>query len=110
MNRKEILAKVRDHLLEKNVTAWNKRLATCEYLTSEGLKCAIGCLIPDGHPALKSGDGVTDLMEEFPDLKSLWGVKKPEDIHFLSSLQRVHDSRQPGEWEAALTLVEEKYV
>ena len=109
MDRRKIFDKVRGHLLVQKAKAWNKRLATCEYISSDGLKCAIGCLIPDGHPALKSRDGVTNLMKEFPDLKSLWGVTKDGDINFLSSLQRVHDSWQPGEWEIALTLVEQGY-
>ncbi len=51
MNRQEVFTKVKDHLLKQNKAAVNAGYGACAYLAPDGLKCAVGCLIPDGHTA-----------------------------------------------------------
>ncbi len=101
MNRQKIFNTVRDHLLKQEDRAMRNKF--CCYLTSGGLKCAIGCLIPDGHPGQESGAAVGGLIDKYPDLKLLWGVDSPEDRSFLLSIQIIHDDIDPEEWSEELT-------
>lgn len=48
MTNQEIFDTVAVHLLTQNKRATKANCSTtCQYRTSEGLKCAVGCLIPD---------------------------------------------------------------
>lgn len=102
MNKQEIFDKVALHLLTQGRQATDGTF--CQYLTSDGLKCAIGCLIPDGHPAQQCGAGARDLVARFPDLGIL-----PTDLGtlngelFLQNLQRIHDVGYPQDWPRSLT-------
>lgn len=62
----------------------------CEYLTEDGRKCAVGHLLPDGHPAQSSSMAVMELIREHPDLIELL-VPSDGTALFLDSLQRAHD-------------------
>ena len=61
MNRQEVFDKVAIHLLTQNAKALNSG-GLCVYKTPNGLRCAVGCLIPDGHDALNSGADAFALM------------------------------------------------
>lgn len=67
----------------------------CVYLASDGSRCAVGVLIPDGHPALTPGIklGVKDLLSAFPDLKERIAPTR-DHAALLNSLQVVHDDRR----------------
>lgn len=41
----------------------------CKYLTANGNKCAVGALIPDGHPAQKYVGCAIDLLYRYPQLR-----------------------------------------
>lgn len=103
MNKQEIFDKVALHLLTQGRQATDGTF--CQYLTSDGLKCAVGCLIPDGHPAQQCGGGARDLVIRFPDLGIL-----PTDLgrysgeRFLQDLQRIHDVGFPNNWARSLTV------
>ena len=110
MNRQKIFNTVRDHLLKQGEKA--ERFdqfhgdVNCVYLAPSGLKCAIGCLIPDGHDAQNYEGGVTNLLHDHPDLVLLWDVEKTgdtDDMRFLSGLQGLHDSNDPDTWSYKLT-------
>lgn len=79
----------------------------CVYLTSDGLKCAVGCLIPDGHPALKAhmSNTVKRITMDYPDLP--W---EEEDTFFLYRMQNVHDRWDPKHWEDQFKKVAEQYT
>lgn len=58
----------------------------CQYKDAEGLKCAVGCLIPDGEYKPELETGSLDWAVAFtPTLKKF-------DTRFLFALQNVHDS------------------
>ena len=87
------------HLLTQNKPSVSKMSNKCMYRSDEGLKCAIGCLIPDEKysPAFEgrtiSGHGATTML---PD------VYKNADLNFLTELQHLHDCRIPSSWKKEL--------
>lgn len=101
MNRQEIFNKVVKHLLTQNERAVDKD-GFCSYKTHNGLKCAIGALIPDGHPAQHASCSVSMSFFAEYDLKEYLCIKDESDVSFLWALQRIHDGREPYEWDEAL--------
>ncbi len=70
----------------------NKDGEVCSYLTPEGLKCAVGCHIPDGHEAQSSRGSVLYLAEAYPDLAGIAWPNRYRGIDLAAKLQAVHDS------------------
>lgn len=90
MNRQEILNTVYFHLKAQGKQALSSS-GNCVYLTDYGLKCAIGCLIPDDlYSESIEGKSVATLFDEgfmttiFPDISR-------SEVLFLSRLQKIHD-------------------
>jgi hypothetical protein len=101
MNCQEIFNTVARHLLTQNERATEGGF--CSYKNEQGLRCAIGVLIPDGHPAQNYLSSLNDFFWNiFPDLKELWDVNTIEDKLFLIRLQGIHDRREVEEWPLAL--------
>lgn len=62
MTAQEIFNKVALHLVTQNVKAIDI-YGACKYLDRRaGRKCAIGCLIPDGHPAQAYDGDVSSML------------------------------------------------
>lgn len=40
----------------------------CRYLTDDGRKCAVGLVIPDGHPAQKHSGPFENIVTMYPEL------------------------------------------
>ena len=89
------------HLLTQKKVAlemYNAPFSTCQYHTVDGLKCAIGVLIPDTlYTASMEGLHISDVLKKFqlPELQQV-------DITLLRTLQRIHDSYDVGQWEQKL--------
>lgn len=90
MNRQDILNTVYKHLKAQRKQALDSS-GNCSYLTDYGLKCAIGCLIPDDlYCEWIEGKSVATLFDQgfmttiFPDIDI-------SDIPFLSDIQNIHD-------------------
>ncbi len=115
MNKQEVFDKVASHLLTQKRLSVNKNnSAICRYKTKKGLKCAIGCLIPDElydpdiegrtvNMIISSGEP----SEKTLKLKSilyqvLGGTLLLEDYLFLIELQQIHDFIQPSKWKSRL--------
>lgn len=64
----------------------------CVYLTDDGRKCAVGHLIPDGHPGQRHLGTVYELLLDHRDLRDLIEVDERSDREFLCRLQTAHDS------------------
>lgn len=99
MTRQQIFTKVKNHLLSQNAKAMGK-YATCMYRTAEGLKCAVGCLIPDdvytSRIEHKTVENLCDgAVKEFTFLKDF-------DKNFLRRLQVIHDNAEVKDWEKEL--------
>lgn len=61
---------------------------SCMYRTENGLKCAIGCLIPDElYKYDMEGPGIVTLLNSFPELDFL-----SPHVSLLVSLQSAHDN------------------
>lgn len=76
----------------------------CMYRSEEGMKCAVGALIPDElyFPEMENGGSV----RHNPDVSSLF----PHNLlPLLESLQRIHDRGTVGGWEASLREVAKAY-
>ena len=100
MTKQEIFNKATRHLLTQKEKALDPN-GNCAYLDpTTGKRCAVGALIPDGHPARCSTVNVTTLVRLFPDLEELWGGEG--STRLLSYLQRIHDDSDPKEWAGDL--------
>jgi len=80
------------------------------YRTLEGLKCAIGCLIPDEIyvPGMESCS-ISSLQRACPELIKIFDIQQDDDFQFLKDAQKVHDYYYPEAWPGELTLLAEKY-
>lgn len=63
----------------------------CAYLTDEGLKCAVGQLLPDGHEAQYAIGSAWELHEGYPDALPE-SCRSQEAIDDLIKLQQTHDN------------------
>jgi hypothetical protein len=109
----EIFDQVKDHLLTQNQKAVNPNTADCMYRTSEGLKCAVGCLISDEeynptfegvasigllqYDTILSNQYSKSIIQSYIPIE-LDGIK----IDFIQSLQAIHDGGDPSEWISRL--------
>lgn len=85
--------KIKEALVKGNngYKAFDVQRGSCVYLAPDGNKCAVGCFIPDGHPAQKYPGGVKSLVYEFPDLCRKLPLH-PSSLHLL---QNIHDNGIP---------------
>jgi len=104
MNKQEIFDTVKTHLLKQNEQAWDDDYKACAYLDQSGNKCAVGCLIPDGHPAQQFRGSVSPLFANYPDLKEKFGDYEA----LLIELQYIHDSNDPDRWAKLLDQLAKK--
>jgi hypothetical protein len=74
---------------------------TCLYRGPNGLKCAIGAMIPD---ALYEGDiegyNIERLLDDYPAICKVLGGQR--NVRFLDALQVLHDSVEPTDWLESL--------
>ncbi len=110
MNGQEVFNQVYIHLLTQNERATQTDSSgetKCKYLTPEGLKCAVGCLItPEEYSIsfekkLVSGLVMYELLS--PRLKEIFS----NNISLLQSLQGIHDCSEPHMWKEKLANVAE---
>lgn len=102
MTNQELYTTVRNHLLKQNQKATSND--RCLYRTAEGLKCAIGVLIPDSlysfalegwscdRPIVKEATGLTD-----------------DQLPLGHALQSVHDGRAVIDWTPALDNIAKEF-
>ena len=105
MNKKEIFSKVSRHLLEqKKKSKAGKR---CAYRSRDGLKCAIGCLIPDEiySPNIES---YSVCHHRVMNLLKKVGISEYQ-IEFLIKLQTVHDDHPARSWKKQLANIANCY-
>jgi hypothetical protein len=104
MTRQEAFNQVCAHLIQQGKRARHENGVTCQYLASDGCKCAIGCLIPLAEyvPQME-GKNVDELMKEFK-ISTL--VK--EDLPLYNRLQAVHDYHPIHLWKECLLYIAEE--
>lgn len=64
----------------------------CRYWTPEGLRCAVGCHIPDGHEAQFASGGIPCLRTRFPELAGVAWPNTEQGSWLAAMLQQLHDS------------------
>lgn len=99
MDSQEAFNRCAEHLLNQGVKALDTN-ADCVYRSPDGLKCAVGAIIPDDkyHPDMENV-GVPFINQRF-DLG--WSDKLCD---LLDSLQSVHDDSPPERWVEGLVEV-----
>ena len=99
-NMQKTFDTVATHLLKQGKRAMRVS-GTCLYRTPDGLKCAVGCLIPEEmySPDMEE-NVVTSLLEKFPklhDVPLINGFSK-----LLRELQGLHDGWDVRDWPQGL--------
>lgn len=98
-SEQEIFDLVTTHLLKQGATSFNTKTDSCMY-RHNGLKCAVGFLIPDDeYDPFMEGFGVINLIEKF-NKPCIEDMKPFVDI--LSELQRIHDTAPSSNWYSDL--------
>jgi len=104
MTEQEVFTKVVTHLLNQGERAETSE-GGCLYRTPSGLKCAVGCLIPDDkyRPGMETdGAGWS--------LRYILGLLHLQTHYWLlRRLQLVHDTQECGEWRSQLTVIANDY-
>jgi hypothetical protein len=100
MTNQEIFDKVSAHLLQQNKPAMED--GECYYRTSDGLSCAVGCLIaPEVYSEGLEGQGAAALALRAALRDS--GIEPTDKtLTLLSALQHLHDSSGPHRWPEEL--------
>lgn len=76
----------------------------CLYLTADGLKCAVGIFIPDGHPAQQRVGGILSLAQTFPDLAGVAWPATRDGLELAEVLQQAHDAAP--HWDGTVFIAE----
>ena len=104
MTKQEVFNIVKTGLLKQNQKSLSLE-GCCAYEGEKDRHCAIGFLLPKGHPAMDYGGGLTGILREYLDL---WDIIVPTNLdraygfRFLKQLQAVHDNDFTSEWPEAL--------
>lgn len=103
MTQQEIFNTVVEHLLTQNVRSLDGEI--CMYRSKEGLKCAIGCLIPDDEYSVEL-EGYQVSVIQSGLYKSLLSKKTLDmfqnNLTLLKHLQDIHDIIDPKCWDTRL--------
>ena len=105
MTNQEIFDKVVTHLITQGERSISK-LDNCLYKALNGLKCAVGCLIPDEE---YSSDMEGQCAEALYNRGVLDFLGSGIEVSLLGDLQKLHDEKLPPTWKEGLLLLAEKY-
>lgn len=102
MSKQEVFDYVAKHLLTQNKRAEDKK-GNCQYLTSDNLMCAAGCLIsPKDYLDIIEGHSWATALQNLPD-------KYHAHQYLISALQNIHDNINIEDWETALRDLAKRY-
>jgi hypothetical protein len=101
MNNQEAFNLMVDHLRKQQQRSQGLNDTTCMYRGPDGLKCAVGALIPDElYIEDMEGSAITriliDYRDRYPALSTLF---KDIDPLFLAEMQDIHDFNPIDQWE-----------
>lgn len=108
----EVLDTVAQHLIEQKAKSLNDSLAVldagpeCLYRNSDGMKCAVGALIPDSvyRKEFERFPSVFQLIDSVSEVRSLFGeeILRTHHVNLLRQLQDIHDTCSVESWPHAL--------
>jgi len=116
LTRQQIFDKVAEHLLTQMERSSDSE-GVCLYRGPNGLMCAAGCLISNQeYDEIIEGDridsAVTQIRANPTQLEGLQKIRVACGIEgeksFCRTLQRVHDEREPKDWENTLREIAEE--
>lgn len=107
----KIYNRVATHLLTQNARATKGGYGQCMYRTSDGLKCAVGCLITDEaySPKIEFNRMGTEIVLESLAKSGILVDSHSKLYKMLSDLQRIHDAFAIASWPAQLHHIATKY-
>lgn len=103
MNHQEVFDHVVNHLLTQNAQSLRDdgNNDVCVYRASNGLKCAIGALIPDSsYDHRIETSTISEVSSRFDHRFGEYDHQI--DSPLLHALQRIHDQEPISDWETAL--------
>lgn len=103
MTNQELFDKVATHLLKQGRRSVRAN-GECAYRGKDGLRCAIGVLIPDD----KYGRGLEGLSSDAGSVMNAAGLVDENSL-LAHVLQWVHDSVEPAEWRERLKIEAESF-
>jgi hypothetical protein len=101
LEEQELFNQIVSHLRSQNAICQRMLrpgIPQCMYRSPDGLKCAVGCLIPDDEYVAVMEDH--DLYLVIDMLKSPLKEKLKRHTQLLIQMQLVHDSKPVSKWEA----------
>lgn len=99
LTKQEIFDKVRDHLLTQR--ARSEVAGECCYLSDDGKRCAVGCLIPKHVDTSEFEGRRASTLPEYV-LEAMDVERSREMYQFLEELQSIHDHIYQNNWAHAL--------
>lgn len=114
MTNQELYSTSRNHLLtqmQKSLRLRSSEIgkdslypSKCAYRGVGGLKCAVGCLIPDERydPTLEGFSAYNERVQKATE-------HTKEQNALAGALQRVHDTCEPNNWQLQLDNVAERF-
>lgn len=93
MDKQHIYNQVKAHIIAQGRPATNTTNGMCEYLTTTGLMCAIGALIPVHKRTMAfNTEPLGEVIEELD-------YSPEDDYNFFGDLQRAHDAAIPATYD-----------
>jgi hypothetical protein len=105
----EVFDRIARHLLRQGQKSKKADSNACLYRGPEGLKCAVGILIPDTLYSEKLEDRMVTDSRVWEALEKAGIVRSRDMEALLVCLQVVHDSYRPVNWRAELREVAERF-
>ncbi len=93
----------RFHVVEGNPLGYDEDQSGCVYINEDGLRCAIGCQLPDrlAEKAQRIGNpSVYSVIAEVQEIRDLFA---DSSTSFLTTLQNTHDSVAQAEEMSVVT-------
>ncbi len=105
----ELFERVRAHLLNQNRRSVDAH--GCAYRGTDGLSCAVGCLIKDEfYNSEMEGKNVDHPMVVYALEKSIDRRLCAYEVHQLVLLQSIHDVIMPSDWASRLKDLKKRLV
>ena len=96
MNDQQAFDKMVTHLFTQKEKAFMKGLG-CQYRMANGLRCAVGALIPDEDYSVDfESRKVGSIVRHIPALQGL-------SVELLARVQSIHDNNRPVDWFSRLS-------
>lgn len=103
VTNQQIFDKVATHLLTQQARASDAK-DNCRY-RQDGLKCAVGCLIPDDRYSADIEGGSVNTLAARGRLDEVLGFEVGKTLYLLRALQHVHDDIAVSSWKSELILL-----